>query len=67
MALELTEEEAGEISIDIGLISEMSSAQERVIRSIADALGMPDLRTFRAYLTEIDSTYYEMIRTLYSE
>ena len=67
MALELTDMIGEWISTDIGLISEMSGAQERVIRSIADGLGFPDLRTFRAYLYDTHQTYYDMIRVLYGE
>ena len=67
MGLEPTNEPEEWIALDIGLISEMSGAQERTIRTIASGLGMPDLRKFRAYLAEHQWTYYEMIRTLYGD
>lgn len=67
MDLEPTDTAEEWIATDIGLISEMSGAQERVIRSIADSLGMPDLRSFRAYLADTRQTYYDMIRVLYGD
>jgi hypothetical protein len=67
MALESTDQDEGWIATDIGLISEMSGAQERVIRSIAEGLGIPDLRSFRAYLADTHQTYYDMLRVLYGE
>ena len=67
MGLELTDESEEWIATDIGLISEMSGAQERVIRSIADAMNMADLRAFRAYLADTKQTYYDMIRVIYGE
>jgi len=67
MAHEPTEQPEEWIAVDIGFISKMSGAQERTIRSIADALGMPDLRTFRAYLADTNMTYYDMLRVLYGD
>jgi hypothetical protein len=67
MALEPTDQDEGWIATDIGLISEMSGAQERVIRSIAEGLGYPDLRSFRGYLADTHQTYYDMLRVLYGE
>ena len=67
MGLEPTDSPEEWIATDIGLIADMSGAQERVIRSIADALGMPDLRNFRAYLNDTRQTYYDIIRVVYGE
>ena len=67
MVLEPTDRDHEWIATDIGLISEMSGAQERVIRSVADGLGIADLREFRAYLADRQETYYDMIRVLYGD
>lgn len=67
MGLEPTDRDHEWIATDIGLISNMSGAQERVIRAVAEGLGKTDLRDFRAYLADRHETYYDMIRVLYGD
>jgi hypothetical protein len=67
MTEEPTEEPGGWIAVSTWLISSMSNAQESVIRSMAEKMDMSDLRTFRAYLTEHEWTYYDVLRWYYGD